>query len=631
MCGITATVGLADERVIKAMTDAIAHRGPDDQGIWVDATGPVALGHRRLSIIDLSPAGHQPMSYAGGRYWIAFNGEIYNYQALRAELEQRGHCFRSGSDTEVILAAYAEWGERCVERLRGMFAFALYDRGPGAIEGQPAVGDEAQLFLARDRFGIKPLYYAEANGVRLFASELKALLASGLVSRQTDTQALWDYLALGSVPQPRTLLAGVQALPAGHTMTVPLRGEPCIRRYWDVVENAMAAAPTVRKLGRVDASRELRRLLEEATRLHMIADVPVGAFLSGGIDSTSIVGLMSQHVSKPLRTYSVGFESRHQRLSELQWAKIAAERFHTEHTEVVVTGEQVAAEYDRLVDAIDQPSLDGTNTYFVSKATRAGVTVSLSGLGGDELFAGYPHFRWFRQIEAWDRLPIGRSAKRPILRALRGRYAPPAHFLGKSLLERHATIRCLAGEAERRQMTAAALQGRGPLQPLTGLYERLLPAGLDVVSQVSAVELRGYLCHTLLRDADAMSMAHALEVRPVLLDHVLAEFAMAMAPERKLDGRTAKLAFVDAVRDLLPEPIVTRPKRGFEMPLFQWLAGPLRERALGVLASPCAASVFGRDYLMQARAWLQSPQQEHVPLWAHVLLIEWLQRYRCEL
>lgn len=631
MCGIAGTIGWADERVIKAMTEALAHRGPDDQGLYVDKAGRVALGHRRLSIIDLSAAGHQPMSYANGRYWITFNGEIYNFMELRAELERCGHQFRSATDTEVLLAAYAEWGEACLKRLRGMFAFAIYDRGPQMTDGSQPSAIRSRLFLARDRLGVKPLYYAQVNGVFLFASEIKALLASGLISRRVDHQAIWDYLSLGSVPQPRTILADAKALLPSHAMTVNSRGEVRAYRYWDIATNATRAFPQAHWMDGVEASRELRRLLEEATRLHLIADVPVGAFLSGGIDSTAVVGLMSQYVSRPIKTYTIGFESQHARLSELKWAKVAAERFGTEHTEVILTGTEVARNYDHLIQAIDQPSLDGTNTYFVSKATRSGVTVALSGLGGDELFAGYPQFQRFKQADQWEKAEwsAGQLLPRWLAPILPARLLPDKPFLTATPLVRHASIRCLADEVRKKQMTSPAFRAQCAMVPLMEVYAQRFRPELDAVAQVSYVELTGYMANTLLRDADAMSMAHALEVRPVLLDHVLAEYAFALSPDLKLNGSRTKVILLDALRDLLPEPIVQRPKQGFEMPLVEWLSGPLRERAQAALSSPSAVAIFSPRYVAEMKHALEQPQRQSAALWAYVLLIEWLQWYHC--
>jgi len=596
------------------MNGAITHRGPDDHGTFIDEAGQVALGHRRLSIIDLSSAGHQPMSYMDERYWIVYNGEVYNYKDIRAELEAKGYAFISNTDTEVLLAAYAEWGQDFLKKLRGMFAFAIYDR------------KTAQVFLARDRFGIKPLYYFHQNGIFLFASELKALLVSGRVPSNADPQAIWDYLSIGSIPQPRTILRDVQALLPGHAMIVSLKGDVSIHQYWDIWENAqILSSPIDLK----EASAELRQKLEEATRLQMIADVPVGAFLSGGTDSTAVVGLMSQYVTRPIKTYSVGFESQHAKLNELYWAKIAADRFGTDHTEVIVTGNDIALNYDSLVRGLDQPSLDGTNTYFVSKAASAGVTVALSGQGGDELLAGYPHFASLLRAADWDqRFP---AWIRPLIGAVPGRYLPDKQFITSSLLDRYAMLRNNAGESKKRRITNTPFRAGFTPQPLTEIIRPWLRDTKVSVALTSYIEIKNYLANTLLRDGDAVSMAHSLEVRPVLLDHVLAEYVFALPSRLKLNEDGGKLVLLEALRDLIPEPIINRRKMGFEMPLFDWLSGPLKDRAQDALSSPNAVKIFSTEFLEESKFNIREPRHMDRRLWGYVMLVEWMNASHCSL
>jgi len=601
MCGIAGATAQAAPDVVAAMSDALAHRGPDDRGLFFDAASGIALGHRRLSIIDTSAAGHQPMSHADGRYQLIFNGEIYNFADVRRELESLGHHFVSRSDTEVVLAAYAEWGDASVTRLRGMFAFAIYDR------------TTAELFLARDRMGIKPLYYSARNGVFAFASELRAFLRTGLVELRLDTEALWDFLSLGSFSQPRTALRGVTALAPGHTMRVRRDGSFTTTPYWDLAE-----ASRKLDLAGIDAptaSRRLRELLEEATRLHMIADVPVGAFLSGGIDSTAVVGLMSRAGGSRIRTFSVGFADDDTVADEREWARLAAQRFDCEHSEVVVSGSEVAAQFDDLVAAIDQPSLDGTNTYLVSQAAGASLKVALSGLGGDELFAGYPHFRAFTRAAR-----LGSAS--PLLRAVPRRFLRDRDFLTSSAPERYATLRRLSDEPTRTRIAAHPMHRR-----LASLYEPLLRRELDPIAQTSYVEVRRYLVDTLLRDADAMAMRWSLEVRPVLLDHVLAEFAFALPAALKLNDRGNKPVLVDAVRDLLPPELLTRKKTGFELPLQSWLVGPLRQRALDTFASDAARGVFARPFLEATLGELRACRRPALRVWAYLILIEWMRKY----
>ena len=605
MCGIAGAVGVASPDTVSAMTGALAHRGPDDAGMFFDAATRVALGHRRLSIIDVSSCGHQPMAYANGRYQIVYNGEVYNFADIRAELEPLGHRFVSRSDTEVLLAAYAQWGDASVTRLRGMFAFAIADR------------DSGELFLARDRMGIKPLYYAVRGGAFYFASELRAFL--DLVERRLDPDALWDFLALGSMPQPRTALRGVSALPPGHTMRVRPDLSVSVTRYWDLAEAAEARRAETHDLDAPTAARRVRELLEEATRLHMIADVPVGAFLSGGIDSTAVVGLMSRAGGTRIRTFSVGFADDDSVADERQWARLSAQRFDTDHTEVVVSGRDVAAQFDEILTAIDQPSLDGTNTYLVSKAAGASMKVALSGLGGDELFAGYAHFGRFARAARWERL-LGPAAR--AVRRVPGSFLRDRDFLAAAPAERFAMLRLLADEP-----TRAALAARPGTTRLSHLYEPLLRPGLDSIAQTTYTETRRYLADTLLRDADAMAMHSSLEVRPVLLDHVLAELAFALPPSLKLNARGNKPVLVDAVRDLLPPELLTRPKTGFELPLQSWLAGPLCERAVDAFRSDAARSVFSEAYLASTVEELRRGQRPPLRTWAYLVLVEWMRAF----
>jgi asparagine synthase (glutamine-hydrolysing) len=618
MCGISGIVGRADESVVRAMIDAMRLRGPDDQGVFVDEPGRVCLGHRRLAIIDTSSAGHQPMSFEG-RYTIVFNGEIYNFRELRAELERKGCTFITQTDTEVILAAYVRWGDGCLRRLRGMFAFAVWD------------ARKREMFLARDRFGIKPLYYACRGGIFAFASEIHALLATGVPERRVDPQALWYYLSVGSVVQPRTIVADVQSLPPGHFML--LRGsQQTIYRYWDIAENTLQLRHELEGISEERAVQELRHLLEEATRYHLIADVPVGAFLSGGVDSTAVVGLMARMASRPIQTYSIGFESQFEHLNELKWAQLAAKELHTDHTEVVITEREIASSLDRLIGAIDQPSVDGTNTFFVSEAARKGVTVAISGLGGDELFCGYSHFRPFARAAAL--APAGTRTLGQILgkvgfalpRQLRGNL----QLAAASPIDRYARVRLMMNEEMKRAAVADSFRDSFSPQALTYRYEPMLDRSLDAPTQVSYVELRGYLADTLLRDSDVMSMAHSLELRPVLLDHAFAEFAFALPGRLKLQKGRSKPLFVDAVRDVLPKAIVTRPKMGFELPLVAWLRTSLRARADDAFESPTARSIFSRTFLEQCDAELNGRQTTSNRLWAYFILIEYLRLHRLE-
>ena len=406
-----------------------------------------------------------------------------------------------------------------------------------------------------------------------------------------------------------------------------------IQQYWDL-ERPPDDESLVARMAPQEIERELRRLLDESTRLRMIADVPVGAFLSGGIDSTAVVGLMSQHVSQPLKTYSIGFEGRGRRLSELPWARIASERFGTDHHEIIVTGEDVAREFDRLIDAIDQPSGDGVNTYFVSKHTRTGVKVALSGLGGDELFAGYPYFRWFQQLERLPEAVLRLVA--PAARIMQSvgprRWRKLARFVAAGDLgARYAITRSLYDEQEKQALLAPPLFNGRCMPSLANFYEGYVHPDLDVVARTSYVEARTYMAHTLLRDTDAMSMAHALEVRVPLLDHKFAEFALAIPPNLKLNSRQTKVMLVRSLRDLLPGETMTRRKMGFEFPLGDWLAGPLQNRVMEVLTSAEAQQLFTPTAIERMLHQARSGQGLYARAWGPMVLVAWMQCHRCGL
>jgi asparagine synthase (glutamine-hydrolysing) len=614
MCGIAGVFGKSSVEIAGRMSAAISHRGPDDEGTF--SSDDVTLAHRRLAIIDISSCGHQPMSYGGGRYTIIYNGEVYNFREVRHELESRGHRFQSESDTEVIVAAYAEWGAESVERLRGMFAYAIYDRD--------AQGADTALFLARDRFGIKPLYFMMRDGAVYFASELKSFLEAGLSSRQLDLEAAWWYLSLGSFPQPATALSDVQMLPAAHVMRVRRDLTIETTQYWDLAESALEWQREASSLDETTAPRRLRELLEEATRLHMIADVRVGAFLSGGIDSTAVVGLMTRESGQRIRTFSVGFEDDETSVvDEREWARLAAVRFNSEHTEVIVRGEDVAGQFDDLVRAIDQPSLDGTNTYLVARAAARDLKVALSGLGGDELFGGYAHFPRNVRADKWNRGMLGANA---LLKHVPGRYLEDRNFLASSRAQRYGTLRNLAQDSEKASILNTDLGARIRKTPISDLYRPLLARRFSSVQQTTYIDTSRYLGDTLLRDADAMAMASSLEVRPVLLDHRLAEFAFAL-PDRLKVGTPNKKVLVDAVRDVLPPELLTREKTGFELPLQSWLSGPLRERAIEAFRSNEAREFFGSEFLTTTVNGLERRERQSLRVWAYLMLVEWMRAW----
>lgn len=599
MCGICGVWGGEGREAVSAMVGAMYHRGPDDLGMFVDARA--TLGMTRLAIIDTSSGGHQPMQTPDGQIAIVYNGELYNFREERRLLEEKGYTFRSSSDTEVVLRMYEHYGDDFLTRMRGMFALAIYDkrRGPGG----------ERLLLARDQMGIKPLLYARANGRFLFASEIKALLASGLVDAEVDPAALRLLLTYGSVYQPSTILKGVKMLLPAHRLIIE-RGQEKVERYWSLGVDRRAE---LRSLPYEEQVKQLSDVMEESVRLQMISDVPLGAFLSGGLDSSLLVALMARQVTgERVKTFSVGFEAEGRDIDETDDAERTARFIGTDHTRVVVRGDDVRDRIRHIAYGLDQPSVDGVNSYFVSLAARQAVTVAISGTGGDELFAGYP---WFSQMvlddrrwrgQAWkgfaraalapavrmslfDELPPGRVRNR--VEQLRYTTDFRTRYVGTyNIFGRDGAARVLAAD-----LRAEAQAGRSAYYDLGATDE--LSHG-SPIERVTGVCLRGYTTNQLLRDIDAVSMSHSLEVRVPYLDPVVADVALSLPDLAKMGAPPASLSsgprsyreagtkriLLDIAKPLLPAGYDTLLKRGFGMPFASWLRGPLREVMLDALS-----------------------------------------------
>ncbi len=586
MCGLAGIVlsphGHLDERVLLAMRDVQRHRGPDEAGIYLGQG--VGLGHRRLSIIDLSH-GQQPMVDEAAGLALIYNGELYNFQSLRAELEALGILFTSNSDTEVLLRAWQHWGEACLTRLVGMFAFAVWD-----MRAQ-------RVFLARDHLGIKPLYYGFTNsGDLVFASELKGLLAHPGVERRLDPQALEDYLAFGYVPDPKSIYRGIRKLPPGHWLTWHAgEAEPVPRQYWDVPFNRDTDVTTD------VAVAQLRTLLDEAVTSQMIADVPLGAFLSGGVDSSAVVASMSRASSRPVRTCSIGFD--HAGFDETIYARQVARHLHTEHFEQRVSSDDYAL-LDTLAAVYDEPFSDSSAlpTYRVCELARTQVTVALSGDGGDENFAGYRRYR----LHAWEsalraRLPLG--FRKPVF-GLLGSIYPKADWAPRPLRAK-TTLQALTHDdveayfhsvsttstAMRQQLYSASfkreLQGYSALDVFR-THAKNAPTDHPLLL-AQYLDLKTWLPGDILTKVDRASMAHSLEVRVPLLDHRLVAWASSLPPALKLKGGTGKYIFKKALEPDLPHDVLYRAKMGFSVPLAAWLRGPLAQRAREALLNGAVA------------------------------------------
>ncbi len=602
MCGIAGIWASEPAREpLLAMAEAMVHRGPDDQGVFTNHQ--VGLTMRRLAVIDLSEAAHQPMSAAGGGLWIVYNGECYNFPALRQELEKQGHSFSSQSDTEVVLRLYQQHGDGFLTMLRGMFALAIYDRrqGPG----------RERLLLARDHLGIKPLLHAETPHGLVFASELKALLASGLVAPEIDPEALRLLLTMGSVYQPHTMLKGVSALPPGHKLVIDRQGRR-LERYWSMAQDLSAQVAGLPYGEQVELVADA---LEQSLRMQLVSDVPIGAFLSGGVDSSYLVGLMAAAKGQRVKTFSVSFLAEGAHIDESPEAERTARLAGAEHTNVPITGGQVRDNLEHFIRALDQPSVDGLNSYFISWAARQAVTVAISGTGGDELFAGYP---WFAQMMQFNQARQAGGLKRLWAR-LTGNGNSGAQEHGDFLTAYALTYQIFGPEGAAvmlaPELRAPAKAGRGLSQDLAPLD--LLASG-DPVQRTTALCLGGYTGNQLLRDIDAVSMAHSLEVRVPFLDAPLLSLALSLPPEAKI-GRVApsldpvqatyrecgnKRILIDAgvKRGLLPPEIDCQPKRGFALPFDPWLRGPLREVMQDALSSRS----------VRQRGWLDPVQTDYV-------------------
>lgn len=570
MCGIAGALSETGGDLQSAVSSATAsqsHRGPDADGVWSDEF--CSLGHRRLSIIDLSEAGRQPMSNDTGEIWITFNGEIYNFQSLRSELENRGHRFRSRTDTEVIIRAYEEWGDGFVERLRGMFAFAIWDQR------------SRKLLLVRDRVGKKPLFYARVGDRLFFASELQGLLAIAEVPRRVNLSAIDAYLSWGYVPAPDTAFESIFKLPPAHLMTVDLAGGSmniCVERYW-----SLDYKPKF-QVGEREAAEMLREKLTEAVKLRMISDVPLGAFLSGGIDSSIVVGLMAQNSDVPVKTFSIGFEDA--AYNELDHARRVAERFGTDHQEFIVSPDALEI-LPKLVQHYGEPYADSSAipTFYVSQITRRQVTVALNGDGGDESFAGYERYLGNRIAEWIQAMPGGRWPARALSRALpdsldpKNRLRQAKRFLvvaSSPMAQRYGHWIGYFGDEAKAELYSSDLRAsvNGHGRWMESLFAEM--RGLDPVDAAMAVDVRSYLPYDLLVKVDITSMANSLEARSPFLDHEVMELAARLPVNLKLRGGQSKYLLKRAFADLLPPENVNRRKMGFGVPVGKWFRGPLR-------------------------------------------------------
>lgn len=614
MCGIAGIVGLKDKELanikIRLMTESLKHRGPDATGVFVD--NDVALGHLRLSIIDLSESANQPFFDASNRYAITYNGEIYNFKDVKKLLPD--YPFRTDSDTEVIIAAYEKFGADCLALFNGMFAFAIWDR------------DRKELFAARDRLGVKPFYYSQTqDGTFIFASELRGLLDSGLIPRKLNKYGIYDYLMYQSVYSPETIVENIYQLPAGE-FGIYAGGEFAKQSYWQIEKNSYGEFADNEN----DVKKNIKELLLNSIEQRMISDVRLGAFLSGGIDSSAIVALMSEVSDRPVDTFSVTFGEKE--FDESEYSNLIAKKYKTNHTSVFLTANDFLNELPLALKAADSPSGDGINTYVVAKATKkSGITVALSGLGGDELFAGYPNFlNWYK---------TKKSLLPKIPAVLRKSIGAAFSNLGNSKYQRIADV----VSADNIDLSGIYPMFRQVMSQQivsdfykNGHYEISIQkqlkgkqsdiARFPLLSQFSIAELLGYTQNVLLKDTDQFSMASALEVREPFFDFKLVEYVLRIPDEIKYP-KYPKSLLVESIYPMLPDEIVHRKKMGFVLPFEKWMRNELKDFCENRLENLAAREILHPDRLLSK--WKDFQNGKNGVLWSHlwhlVVLTEWLE------
>ncbi len=624
MCGIAGKLNFGgnavEPREIKRMLDTILYRGPDDEGIYTHSS--VGLGQRRLSIIDLRRESTAPLPNEDGSIWIVLNGEIYNFQELRTKLLEQGHVFRTGSDTEVIVHLYEEYGIDCLQHLRGMFAFVIWD------------STKQWLFAARDRLGKKPFFYTSSPMRFLFASEIKAITADSSVSATPDFDAIDRYLTSQYVPAPLTAFAEIHKLPAGHYLLCTGPNQIRVTPYWFPAQTPKTT------LTQTEATEQLLAILKDAVRLRMIADVPIGAFLSGGVDSGAVVALMAMQSSTPVKTFSIGFNE--ERYNELPFARLLADRYGTEHHEFTVTPSALDI-LPQMIRHYNEPFADSSAipTYYLSQATRQHVTVALSGDGGDESFAGYQHYAMMQRLASFDWMPeslrmTGTHALRVPLQWFHGneralKLDKVLGMVGTNLPTRyHHFLGIVKDQEKDRLYTAKFLELIRASRSEQDIWDIPWVATEDLVDWMMAHDQTHYLPDCLMVKTDISSMANSLEVRCPLLDHKLVEFAWSLPSHWKMNGKGQKIIFKNAVRSLLPDGILHKPKSGFSVPLAQWFRTELSKLLKDALLSDqsIARGLFDPGWLRRmVNDHLEGRREWTNRLWAILCLELWFREF----
>lgn len=611
MCGIFGAININISSKIPAVLKSLNRRGPDSHGLYQDDNFCTTLIHTRLSIIDTSNVSSQPMHY--NNFVITFNGEIYNYKELKEELSLLGYNFKTKSDTEVLLAAYLEWEEKCLIRLRGMFAFGIWDK------------KNKTLFAARDYFGIKPLYYYRNGDGIIFSSLIKTLLESDIPNKKVNLKGVTIFLQTGSFTNNQTIIQDITQLPPAHYLKFKA-GNLTIERYWNIVEESVTFN---KPLNYGQALKDVRLKLEEAAHYHLVADVPIGVFLSGGIDSCVSTGLMSQLSSSRLKTFTIGFEKKFKEFNEIDQAKLISKRFNTEHHEIIINNSLINDSVNNFIAAIDQPSVDGFNTFLVSSETSKQTKVCVSGLGADEIFGGYPHFLYasIAKNEYLNYLKYAPFLSK-ILKQFPLKYRELFLYITSSPSDRHRMIR----NYESLLPVAHKLKhiDEGNFKSIINeYYEVNITPDLDAVQQLSLWEIEQYLSNTLLRDADALSMSCGLELRPLFLDHKLASYVFGLKAEYKMKGFRKKRILLDSCKDILIPEVYKRKKQGFELPLTYWLKTNLKSEFLNLLSGEEALDLFTKEYIEYIKLSIKNDnlQKTH---WAVYVLLKFIKFHALE-
>ena len=623
ICGVINRKGLdatSHSDTVRRMCNYMIHRGPDDEG--VEVLNSACIGHRRLSIIDTSILGRQPFITGDKRFCLSANGEIYNYLSYRSELEKLGCRFKSQSDSEVILHGYLVDGVDVVKKLRGMFAFAIYDK------------NEKILMLARDRQGIKPLYYYIDENHLIFASELKPILKSGLVPNQLNPISLYRYFTYGVVPEPETLIRGIKILLPGNRL-IMRKDQVKVERYWQY------PSPSKEKYSQETASLEVRQLLDDSIKVHLQTDVPLGIFLSGGIDSTIIASLAVKHSSSRIKTFSIGFEDGSKHLDERSIARKTANYLQTEHHEYILTGYDIETELQKIITYMHQPSFDGINTYFISKFTRdADIKVALSGLGGDELFGGYGTYKflvkWGRLAQYWGVLPS--QTKKIIIKFFTSITKSP---LRKQKLSRLKEVNDFYS-------LYALVRANGWFNADSNLYKKDFSQIVEKINTSNKVleclkenvdeenhwrmtqklEMKNYMCWRLLRDTDAMSMAHSIETRVPLIDDKIIDYVMSLPTHWYEKSGWPKKLLVESASDIIPKFVLNQPKQGFQLPMNIWMNGNLKPIVKDIFLnnSRLNSLIFNYNSFNKIYEQFKEGKLSYEEIWKYIVLELWFDK-----